>query len=52
MKNKTVLDAIYNGAWNNLELSQGSKKSLYTAGGIVLVGLFVAVNIYKKNGKL
>lgn len=52
MKNKTILEAIYNGAWEKLELSQSSKKSLYTAGGIVLVGLFVAVNVYKKNGKL
>lgn len=35
---KSVTDDLLNGAWNNLDLSKRSKASLYTAGGIILLG--------------
>lgn len=39
---KTVIDRIYNGAWNNLELSKSAKNSLYFSGGILLLGVIGA----------
>jgi hypothetical protein len=35
---KSVTDDLMNGAWNNLDLSQSSKKSLLNAGLIIAFG--------------
>lgn len=39
---KTVIEMLYNGAWNNLELSKSSKNTLYSSGAILLIGLAAA----------
>lgn len=48
---KDILDKIYNGAWENLELSKKSKKSLGTAGAIVGIGLIISIGIIQNNKK-
>lgn len=35
---KSVTDDLMNGAWNNLDFSKSSKKSLLTAGLIIALG--------------
>lgn len=47
---KTVLDRIYNGAWNNIEFSKGSKKALTNSGLILaggLIGMIYLLNLKK-----
>jgi hypothetical protein len=43
-----LIDKIYNGAWNNLELSSSAKKSLNTSAGIIGLGLIAAIIIIKR----
>lgn len=45
---KKVIDIIYNGAWNNLELSKTSKRAVNTSAGIVGLGLLTAIVILKR----
>jgi len=45
---KKVIDLIYNGAWNNLELSKQSKRAVNTSGAIVGLGLLAAIVILKR----
>lgn len=45
---KNVLNALYNGAWNNLELSKKSKQALNTSGAIVGLGFLAAIVILKR----
>jgi hypothetical protein len=44
---KRTLDLIYNGAWNNLELSKSSKKAVLNSGlilGMGVIGMFFILN--------
>ena len=43
-KRKRILDQIYNGAFNNLELSQKSKNALVNSG--LLIGLSLLASFY------
>lgn len=45
---KTTLDYIYNGAWENLELSKGSKQAVYNSGLIVGLGLIGMIYLLKQ----
>lgn len=45
---KKLIDKIYTGAWNNLELSKGSKQAVNNAGLILLAGVIGAILITKK----
>lgn len=45
---KQVIDKIYNGAWNNLELSKGSKNAVNTSGAIIGLGLLAAIVILNR----
>lgn len=45
---KRTLDLIYNGAWNNLELSKSSKKALITSGLIFGAGILGFIYVMKK----
>lgn len=45
---KKVLNQIYNGAWNNLELSKDSKKAVNTSGAIIGLGLLAAIVILNR----
>jgi len=38
-KKKRLLDQLYNGAYENAELSAASKKTLYLSAGIITAGL-------------
>lgn len=46
---KTVIEMLYNGAWNNLELSKSSKNTLYSAGGLLLLGAIGAYVVANRN---
>jgi len=46
--NKFIND-LYNGAWNNLELSKGSKRVFVNSGVIVGIGLIGMIVILKRN---
>lgn len=45
---KKVIDKIYNGAWNNLELSKGSKQAVNTSGAIIGLGFLAAIVILNR----
>lgn len=45
---KQIIDKIYNGAWNNLELSKSSKKAVNTSGAIIGLGLLAAIVILNR----
>ena len=45
---KSITDDLYNGAWNNLDLSKKSKAAVYTAGGIILMGGIAAAYLILK----
>jgi hypothetical protein len=45
---KSVTDDLFNGAWNNLDLSKKSKTALLNAGLIVIVGGAAATYIILK----
>jgi len=45
---RTTLDKIYNGAWNNLELSKSSKQALTTSGLILAGGLIGMIAVLSK----
>ena len=43
-----LLNKIYSGAWNNLELSKSSKQAINKSAGIVGIGLITAIVILKR----
>jgi len=45
---KESLDALYNGAWNKLELDPGTKKAFANTGYIIIGGLLTALAILNK----
>jgi len=45
---KRFIDKLYNGAFENAELSAGSKKALYTSGGLILLGAFYLITKIRK----
>ena len=45
---RSTLDKIYNGAWNNLELSKSSKQALTNSGLILAGGLIGMLFILNK----
>jgi hypothetical protein len=45
---KTTLDLIYNGAWNNLELSKSSKNALFGSGALLGLGVLGFIYIMKR----
>lgn len=49
MKRKRLIDQLYNGAFENATLSNSSKRALFGAGGILLAGLLISLQI-RKNG--
>ena len=44
---KQLTRDIQNGAWNNLELSKSGKRSLYSAGSIIILGALAAASILR-----
>jgi hypothetical protein len=44
-----ILEQIYGGAFENANLAKSSRRALYSAGGILLIGAITAL-IIKKNG--
>jgi len=48
---KNILTKLYGGAFENVELSSSSRRALFGAGGVVLIG-FIAAVIIRKNDKL
>jgi hypothetical protein len=46
---KESLNALYTGAWNQLELDPGSKQALINSGYIIIGGLITAITILNKN---
>jgi hypothetical protein len=46
-KRKRILDQIYNGAFENAELSPGSKAALMQSGLILLLGVVLSTAITK-----
>ena len=49
-KRRKLKDQIFDGAFENMELSNGSKSALFQSGLIILLGAFIAKNI--NDGKL
>jgi hypothetical protein len=45
---KSITDDLYNGAWNNLDLSKSSKRALLTAGLIISLGALSAYHSINK----
>lgn len=45
---KTTLNYLYNGAWNNLELSKSSKRAFVNSGLIVGIGLIGMITLLKQ----
>jgi len=45
---RTTLDQIYNGAWNNLELSKSSKQALNNSGYILAAGFIGMIYLLNK----
>jgi hypothetical protein len=43
-KKKRLIDKLYNGAFENAELSAGSKRALQNSGLIVLLGALYLIN--------
>jgi hypothetical protein len=44
-----ILKQLYGGAFENATLAKSSRRALYSAGGILLIGVLSAL-IIKKNG--
>lgn len=47
-KKKRLIDQIYNGAWENMELSATSKRAINTSGLILVLGIVGAIAILNK----
>lgn len=45
---KESLNALYTGAWNQLELDPGSKRAFANSGYIIIGGLLMALAILNK----
>jgi len=43
-----LINKIYSGAWQNLELSKSSKQAINKSAGIVGIGLLTAILIIKR----
>lgn len=48
-KRKRLIDQIYNGAFENAELTQSSKNTMLTAAGIILAGVIGSIVITQQN---
>jgi hypothetical protein len=48
-RRKRILDQLYNGAFENVNLSSNSKRAIYGAGIIVLIGVLINYSATKKN---
>jgi hypothetical protein len=46
-----LIDRVYNGAWENLQLAPPAKRAFGLAGGIIILGFILNYQI-SKNGKL
>lgn len=46
---KGKYNQLYNGAWNELDLSKSSKRALANAGMILLIGAMASYSIITKN---
>jgi hypothetical protein len=44
-KRKRLIDQVYNGAFENAELSADSKRTMYSAGLILLLGYILSRNV-------
>jgi hypothetical protein len=51
MKRKRIIDQVYNGAFENANLSNSSKRALFGAAGILIAGILISLKI-SKNGRL
>lgn len=47
--NISLLDRIYNGAWENLSFAPPAKRAFRVAGGVIILGMLLNYQI-KKNG--
>jgi hypothetical protein len=47
-KKKRLIDKLYNGAFENAELSPGSKRALNNSGIILLIGAYYLISKIRK----
>jgi hypothetical protein len=45
---KNITDDLTRGAWNNLDLSRSSKRAIFGAASIILIGGIAAANLILK----
>lgn len=48
-RKKRIVDQIYNGAFNNLEIHPDTKKVFWGSGLIILIGILINQTINKRN---